>query len=158
MGTTSITLTPAVVSDIEKNLATHIGPLAKVLVKRGMRSAESFEHFTHSLADHIPNPSERSTFMKRLKSSGIEHVIEASQPGGTKSVTSGSSVGDNLSPAALKQFSDQLAFYLGPLAPRLVKGLARKSTSARELQEKLAEKIPCPKERRAFLDLDLADQ
>lgn len=156
LGTTSITLTPAVVSDIEKNLATHIGPLAKVLVKRGMRSADSLEHFTQSLADHIPNPSERNTFMKRLKSSGIEKVIEASQPGMAKTTGTASKAGYTFTPASLKNFSDQLAFYLGPMAPRLVKGLARQSASPRELQEKLAQKIPCAKERQAFLDLDLA--
>lgn len=161
LGTTSITLTPAVVSNIEKTLATHIGPLAKVLVKRGIRSADSFENFTQNLANHIPNMSERDTFIARLKSSGIEQAIENSQPGlNMETSASGSQsveVRYEFSPVDLKKFSDKLAFYVGPMASRMVKSLARQSVSPRDLQHKLAQKIPCDKERQAFLDLHITE-
>jgi hypothetical protein len=53
--------------------------------------------------------------------------------------------------------ADQLAFYMGPMAPRLVKRIARESKSPQELREKLADTIPRSTEKEAFLALNKED-
>ena len=48
---------------IEKLFARHIGPMAKVLVRREARSADSPESLCRALASHIDKPAERLRFL-----------------------------------------------------------------------------------------------
>ena len=48
---------------IEKLFARHIGPMARVLVRRESRSANSPETLCRALASHIDKDAERLRFM-----------------------------------------------------------------------------------------------
>ena len=50
-------------SRIEKLFARHIGPMARVLVRREARSADSPESLCRALAGHIDKPAERLRFL-----------------------------------------------------------------------------------------------
>jgi hypothetical protein len=51
---------------IERQLAHHIGPLAKILVQRATRTARNREELVEALAAHIGNQPDRNTFLAAL--------------------------------------------------------------------------------------------
>jgi len=68
-------------SRIERALASHIGPLAKLMVREASRSCADLPSLARAVAEHIPEPAERQKFL-RDATSGSSAVAQAS-PGGT---------------------------------------------------------------------------
>lgn len=57
---------PALLETARKNLATYIGPMAKVIVNRVARNARSRQDLYEKLAAEIPSPGDRQTFLRSL--------------------------------------------------------------------------------------------
>jgi serine/threonine-protein kinase len=57
---------PALLETVRKNLATFIGPMAKVIVTRAAKTARSRHDLYEKLADEIPSPKDRQTFLRSL--------------------------------------------------------------------------------------------
>jgi eukaryotic-like serine/threonine-protein kinase len=57
---------PALLEAVRKNLATYIGPMAKVIVTRAAKTARSRHDLYEKLADEIPSPKDRQTFLRSL--------------------------------------------------------------------------------------------
>ncbi len=57
---------PALLETVRKNLATYIGPMAKVIVTRAAKTARSRQDLYEKLADEIPSPKDRQTFLRSL--------------------------------------------------------------------------------------------
>jgi serine/threonine protein kinase len=55
---------PASILAIESDLTRHIGPIARLLVKRELEKFESLSKFCLTLAAHIPDERARTTFLK----------------------------------------------------------------------------------------------
>ncbi len=55
---------PANIAAIESNLARHIGPIARILVKRELEKYETLDKFYRALAAHIPDERDRETFLR----------------------------------------------------------------------------------------------
>jgi len=55
---------PASILAIESDLTRHIGPIARLLVRRELEKFESLSKFCLTLAAHIPDERERRTFLK----------------------------------------------------------------------------------------------
>ncbi|MGF1625434.1 MAG: serine/threonine-protein kinase, partial [Alphaproteobacteria bacterium] len=51
---------------IQQELSTHLGPIAKILVKRAMKEVNGREALIRALAEHIPTDKERAQFFSRL--------------------------------------------------------------------------------------------
>ena len=51
---------------IQAELATHLGPIAKILTKRALKDAANREALVRALAEHIPTDKERAQFFRRL--------------------------------------------------------------------------------------------
>ena len=58
-----VALTPAVVEQAAKELATYIGPIAKLIVKRASLNCSSAKELYTVLAEEIDSPKEREKFM-----------------------------------------------------------------------------------------------
>ncbi len=58
-------ITPEEVRRAEQELARHMGPIAKILVKRALGNAVSAEAFWQLLATHIPAEADRRAFLRR---------------------------------------------------------------------------------------------
>lgn len=145
-----------VLSSLEHSLARYVGPMAKLLVKKNSRSADSIDQLVANLTQHIPNENERSQFKRSMEKTGISQasaIVSStnSSPMGQKghaTQVSESSVTDD----QLKGLSKILAFYVGPLASRLVKKLSRQHPSMHELSQALSRQIPDESERLQFLN------
>ncbi len=57
---------PALLETARKNLATYIGPMAKVIVTRAAKTARSRQDLYEKLAEEIPSPKDRQTFLRSL--------------------------------------------------------------------------------------------
>ena len=49
----------------EQALAEHVGPIARVLVKRALKGAQSPAELWQILAGHIDRPAERAAFLRQ---------------------------------------------------------------------------------------------
>ncbi|ARU58824.1 type VI secretion system-associated serine/threonine protein kinase [Oleiphilus messinensis] len=164
---TGLTLEPNLLDVVEKSLATYIGPVSSILVKKRSSKSTSLDQLVQDLASHIPDETERNQFIASLKA---RYTRSGSGTGGPASGASDlSRVGDvssmstsvrgssqtgqiTLADSRMNEISEELAFYLGPLATRVVKKVAKKARSEKEFIVQLADKIPDPNQRKLFLD------
>ena len=61
----ALQLPAAELARIQAALTLHVGPVARVLVKRGLASASSADALWLGLAQHIENPGDRAAFLKQ---------------------------------------------------------------------------------------------
>jgi serine/threonine-protein kinase len=146
-----ISLPPEALADIERSLSRHIGPLAKVLVKRGQGEATSVEQFFRILAESIPSDEEQAAFLAKMKS---VKTAPARAPDVEATLVTGkapAAAAPAFAPEVLANAEKALASYVGPLARVLIKEAAGKSGNLKELYAQLAAHIDSEDERRAFL-------
>ena len=148
----AISLTPEALAEIESSLSRHVGPLAKVLVKRSQGEATSIEDFFRALAEHIPDAEEQAAFMKKIATVKAAATLAPSRsPAGPAPKAEGGKTRSAFTPEALAAAEKSLASYVGPLARVLIKEAAGKSGNLKELYAQLAAHIDSDEERRAFL-------
>ena len=63
----AFSLSPAAETRVTEALAFHLGPIARVLVRRAAADATSPEAFANGLADRLPDPSEAAAFRRKLR-------------------------------------------------------------------------------------------
>jgi serine/threonine-protein kinase len=152
---TSLTFEPNLLNVLERSLASYIGPLSSVLVRRQTTGSTSIDQLINNLAKHIPNERERAEFLAKVKADRT--VTLNTSFGGTTAGVSGKfgpvSRGEPLQvdQARLAHLVAQLAFYLGPMAPVVVKKMLKKADTEAQLIKLLVEKIPSEGERSEFL-------
>jgi eukaryotic-like serine/threonine-protein kinase len=151
----ALALSPETLAEVERSLSRHVGPLAKLLVKRTHDESPTLEDFFRALADNIPDAEEKKAFMKKIAAvkgaaapaaaAGATAAPRAASPAATAARPA-------LTPEALATAEKRLASYVGPLARVLIKDAAQKSGSLKELYAQLAVHIDSEDERDAFLD------
>jgi serine/threonine-protein kinase len=57
-------IAPALVQRAERELARHVGPIARILVKRALDTTHSPDEFWQALATHIERDAERQAFIR----------------------------------------------------------------------------------------------
>ncbi|MGZ5039916.1 MAG: serine/threonine-protein kinase [Usitatibacter sp.] len=144
---------PAVLAEVERSLSRHVGPLAKILVKRTQTEAGSIGQFFRTLAENIPDADEQKAFLKKMDA--VKASLGGSPPpaapdasAAAKTVPGAPAV---FTPEVLAAAEKRLASYVGPLARVLIKDAAGKSGNIKELYRQLAAHIDEEDERRAFL-------
>jgi serine/threonine-protein kinase len=163
-------LDTTLVAQVERALATHIGPLAKHLVARELaRSCSgSVEDLSHSLARHIADTPEREQFIATTAAlaaaaasaalAGAEHgtgsgtvrgtILVDAFPAQHAPVSMPADAGDSeeaptaLSTTYLRAITEALALQLGPIARMLVQQAARGATDRHAFLRRLEESVP----------------
>ncbi len=142
------------IAEIERSLSRHVGPLAKVLIRKSRGEAPTLDEFFRALADHIPEGDEQKVFMKKVAAYTRVPEREAT-PTRTQAPaprpTAAADQVTGLTPEVLATAERRLASYVGPLARFLIKDAAGQTGNIRELYTKLATHIDSEDERRAFL-------
>jgi serine/threonine-protein kinase len=59
-------MSPEALDGVRQRLATYIGPIASVLVKRAAKVAADPAGFHRLLAEHVPDAAERARFLKEV--------------------------------------------------------------------------------------------
>jgi len=152
---------PEFLSSIEHSLLKHVGPMAKVLVKKVGKNSSSIAELSSGLASYIPNQSEREQFVHNLESAveqrshsivaGSSAADSSALPAEQSIAGSAAAIALSFSEQELATLSAKLVTYMGPVAGRLVKKAAKHATSVEELQHKVAANIKNSAEREAFI-------
>nr|MBP8310361.1 serine/threonine protein kinase [Burkholderiaceae bacterium] len=130
---------PATLVKIEARLARHIGPMAKVLVRRAARETTDLAVLHERLAAHLGTLSERTEFLgapgvasarTATRFDGSQTELSRRPPPGTLVVESSSPGGDEpVTQALLDHASQVLAARIGPIARVLVKRASSQASS-----------------------------
>lgn len=125
----------------ESDLATHLGPMARVLVKKVAASTETVEDLYERLASSIESDVERAEFL--AKGSTGEFVTDRAQKGGAAGAWD---------QHVLDRVTQQLAEFVGPMASILVKKAASKTDSIDALYQLLSSHVDSDRDRAKFLN------
>ena len=140
---------PAVLRQIEQQLARLVGPVAKVMIRRDATATTDISRLYRLLAEKLANPEERTAFLAgRAKLQGIA-PRDTEATAAQERPTTGMTV--QLTPAAVEEGARRLTAYLGPIAKVVAKRASSQATSRRHFHQLLAESITDPRERARFL-------
>lgn len=157
----------ALLKDIETDLAHHVGPIARVLVREAAANTSEIDEMCRQLAARIPAEREATEFLRRSRSRaasvGSGGSRSGSRTGGSLGGTAGSSrPGPSVSSAACDPSLEASALHhltpiLGPIARVLVRRAMAAGGDRAAVLDRLADEIPTEAERRAFLQAVGAD-
>lgn len=140
---------------VERQLASFVGSLAKILVKKAASRTTDLEELYSILSASLDSEADREAFLARKAELHKEYTKvhsprEPLQPGGlTAPLHPGSQ--DELTPASITHAAQLLARHVGPLAGVLAKRAAPRADSLHSLYLLLAEHVENKKERSRFL-------
>ncbi len=136
-------------AEIEKQLMTIMGPVARVLVQNAAATTASRQELYQLLASRLDTPEERRRFLQ----AGGE--FSATNPGEppprANSIVFSNIVGRPLTSEATQRATVLLARYIGPIAGLITRKAAQTATDEAELYAILAEKVTDAKERARFI-------
>ncbi len=136
-----------VLATAERRLARHVGPIAKVMVKRAAKRATSVSELYRLLADDIPDPAIAEKFRRSATDTDMSDTAMQL----SSSLTRGSGQRVAIDPDTLTQTQNSLASHLGPVARVLVQKASMKADSLESFYRILADAIPGEADRTAFL-------
>jgi serine/threonine-protein kinase len=140
----------ATLKQIEQQLARHVGPVAKVLVRRGATQTTDIDQLYRMLAENLANPDERAAFLAarpQAMTAGV--AVEAGAAATAHAAATALTM--QLTPEAIEQATKRLAAYLGPIAKVAAKRAAAQASSRRHFYLLLAENLVNPSDRSRFL-------
>ncbi|MGH9254219.1 MAG: hypothetical protein ACRD3C_06570, partial [Vicinamibacterales bacterium] len=140
----------AVLRQIEQQLARLVGPVAKVMIRRGATATTDVGRLYRMLAEQLTKPEERTAFLAgREKLQGIAPRDVEATAARERAQATGLTV--QLTAAAIEEATRKLAAYLGPITKVVAKRAAAQATSRHHFHQLLAENLADPKERARFL-------
>jgi len=140
----------ATLKQIEQQLARHLGPVAKVLVRRGATQTADIDQLYRMLAEDLPNPDERAAFLA-ARPQAMKAGVAVDSPATATARAAATSLTMQLTPEAIEQATKRLAAYLGPIAKVAAKKAAPLASSRRHFYLLLAENLANPTDRSQFL-------
>ena len=140
--------------ETERDLATFIGPMASIAVKRAVRNAGDLLGLYDLLGRQIANPKDRAEFLARGRQRAAAGLGRPRPPPAPAKTIEPSSISPAKSPnpASIVAIESDLTRYIGPIARILVKRELGKFESLAKLCLVLSTHIPDERERRAFLN------
>ena len=142
--------------ETERDLATFIGPMASIAVKRAVRNASDLLALYELLGRQVANPKDRAEFLARGRQRaalGFGRPRPPPAPTSAKTTERQSvSPAQSPNPASIVVIESALTRYIGPIARILVKRELERYESLAKLCLVLASHIPDERERRAFLN------
>jgi len=150
---------PEILHRVEADLATHIGPVAAIAVKRAAKQANDLIALYEELSVYVRNDKERGEFLasERRVTTARPRRLAFPHPdnGASDSIVQRSRPLDPPDLAVLNIIEARLAKYLGPIAQPLLQQRLQNFQGFSDLCRSLADHISDESERAAFLDLAL---
>ena len=157
---------PDVLGIVEDNLALHIGPLAKVLVKKTAQKASNIEELYQLLTEYVPTEREKNIFLGKAlvgqtqpsSTQGSYQAADSDEAGAPFKGDQRPGTVSTWEPEVLRTAEERLAVYVGPVAKVLVKKAAKKTSSTKDLYQVLSQEIPKERDKKHFLNLVTRDE
>jgi serine/threonine-protein kinase len=127
-----------VLQHAESELARHVGPVARVLVRKAAETTANIGELYATLAPNIHDPSARTLFASRGQQS-VMRTAPAAASGAAR-----------ISPEQIAAAQEALTFYVGPIARVLVKRALNEATSTQDFYARMAAHIEREEDRSAF--------
>jgi serine/threonine-protein kinase len=144
-----------VLKAIELHFARHVGPVAKVMVRRAAGRTLDVDELYSILAENLTSVADRKAFLAtrgQLQGALPKKAASATRTTYEASVTHASRVSAPLTPEAIDAAQQRLAAYLGPIAKVIVKKAATQAKTTRQFYMLLADHLGTAAERQRFLD------
>ena len=123
---------PEIIASATQQLASIIGPIARIFVARAASRATSIEGLYALLALHIHNLTERERFVQLTSEREVPCTSSALR------VSSEFATGNKIDRVSLERIGKILTSYLGPIAPLILRRESRLSKSVNDLRRRLA--------------------
>jgi serine/threonine-protein kinase len=133
------------VEEAEKALATHIGPIARVLVRKAAETAASRTALYETLAGNIPDVVARTAFLRRARGDAT-----GTGTGAATETRLAPPRRAPVAPEAMNAAQEALAFFVGPIARVLVRKAADAARSEAEFYEQLETQLGRQEDKAAF--------
>ncbi len=136
-----------VLADLETLLAEHLGPIARVVIRKAARRTEDFGKLVDLVAGELIDPAARARFVgaARRRGDAPPAKTSATRPGTLPSTAPPASSGttSTLSPTPeqVERATKLLTPHLGPIARAVARRVAERSASIDEFHEHLADTI-----------------
>lgn len=140
-----------ILQSAEIELTRHIGPLARILVKKLAKTTNNIHKLYEQMGDVITDPHQRADFLKHIPAAST--IADSKEPKTIKPVSNP----PNQKPSKgwddqeLHRIEQHLAVHLGPLARILVEKAANQASSINELYNLLSTNLNDEEARRAFM-------
>ncbi len=138
---------------IETELATHIGPIAPMVVKSGAKKATTLARLIELVAAEISDDKHRTAFLKKFAHG--ERSVPTGEPAAS-STSQPNTAPPRFDAATLAKAEAELAKYIGAVARVVVKRAAGKARDQAELYLLIADQIEDKEERKAFVRMALS--
>jgi eukaryotic-like serine/threonine-protein kinase len=148
---------PDLLREVERELATYIGPMAAIALKRAVRQTNDITELYEALGRHVDSPQEHAEFLAkgRRRAAGGQRPVQPSKPvtegGRTRGSPTISPSPANIAAANIASIESNLIRYIGPIARILVKRELEKYQTLDKFYRALAAHIPDERDREAFL-------
>jgi|HubBroStandDraft_6_1064221.scaffolds.fasta_scaffold19101_3 serine/threonine protein kinase len=135
-------------AEIERDLATYIGPMARIAVRRSAKTIGNVPALYQILASYIEDERNRTSFISKGQRWAQTHasLSTAGQSGSWQ----GKPI--SIAPDVLSRIEAALTQYIGPIARVVLRQQLSKSASLADLYHDLAAYIPNERDRDKFLN------
>jgi hypothetical protein len=150
-------LGPELLREIERDLASLIGPMASIAVKRALKQTSDVLDLYELLGKQVNDARDRSAFLARGRQRAAAQLERLRPPAASHTARSepaapSAKPAKPANPASIVAIEADLTRYIGPIARILVKRELEKFDSLAKLCLVLAAHIPDEKQRKAFLN------
>jgi serine/threonine protein kinase len=147
---------PDLLRDIERDLATFVGPMATIALKRAIRQTNDMVSLYDLLGRHVMNPRDRAEFLARGQRRAASGPVDQrpSAPPSTLEAEGEPRLGQPTTSPGLANIASaesSLARYIGPIAKILVRRELDKHETLDRFYRALAAHIPDERDRETFL-------
>ena len=130
----------AALTQVERALASFIGPMARVLVRQAAKTAKDMQGLGHLLVEHISDPAGRTAFLQKVGSiSSSLGGLAGSHTSAPKPTTGGSPITTALSDATLEHAVRVMTKHIGPIAKIVVKKASAVASTQEQFFQLLAD-------------------
>jgi eukaryotic-like serine/threonine-protein kinase len=124
----SATFAPELIEQLEKRLASHVGPVASLLMRRACANAPDLDTLRARLAAHLPTDDARREF---------DVLLTRLAPGASRSVAT-----QPISAQSVSDAASRLTTYLGPIARIVARRAAANTSDLRAFYARLLDAVP----------------
>jgi serine/threonine-protein kinase len=135
-------------AQVEKELATVMGPIAKAIVRKAARTCNDVDSLRRAVSEHIPGDAERAQFVSHISAASktgtgasSSAVRSATAPPSVTSMASGTGANDKLSDEAVATAVQRMTDVVGVIGRVMVKRAAAKTTSKAQFVALLVEGV-----------------
>jgi serine/threonine-protein kinase len=142
-------------TEVERELAQHVGAVARVLVRRAARESSSLAELRHAVAGAIVDIEARETFLAKAGAPRTQSAVTQAVSGSQASRIDGAApAGAPMREGDVDKAAAALLSSLGPIARVVAKRCAAKSETREQFVARVMEQLtPAVDARRVLADL-----